>query len=396
MSTLRVSRRSFLAHGAAASAGWLARPAAGAQTEGVTIREVRPWVVPGACFVQVVASNGVSGWGECDADNPPIMAAFVENSLKKHVLKQDPWDSERLWDTMFFRNHDHGPGGALANSIAGVDIALWDLKGKLLGVPVFQLLGGQFRDRIRAYGSFGVGFGKNMTPEQAAAQAQKLVRQGFTVVKLRMQIREINQNPDPDPTFTYAAAVRKAIGPDIGFFIDGNNGYSAGRGIEVARRLKKEFDIILFEEPASDQSHHETAEVVRAVDTPIIAGEKEYTRWQHRELITLGNPDYLNPDTVKAGGLTEMKRIAAIAQAYGKPIICHNTRPTLSTAAALHFISSIPNCGPLMEFIDLENFAELRRLMKGKLRFENGHLYVPTGPGLGLEVDEAAVTKAAL
>lgn len=394
LSSIPFSRRTFLAHGASAAA-LLPYPARGAEPSAITIREVRPWVVPGACFVQIVATNGISGWGECDADNPPIMAAFVEHSLKKHLIGQDPWDSERLWDTMFFRNHDHGPGGALANSIAGVDIALWDLKGRLLGMPVNQLLGGRFRDRIRVYGSFGVGFGKSMTPQQAAAQAQRFVRQGFTVVKLRMQIREINQNPDPDPTFAYAVAVRKAIGPDIGFFVDANNGYTAGRAIEAARRLKKEFDIILLEEPASDQSHHETAEVVRAVDTPIIAGEKEYTRWQQRELITLGNPDYLNPDTIKAGGLTEMKRIAAVAQAYGKPIICHNTRPTLGTAAALHFISSIPNCGPLMEFIDLENFAGLRRLMKNKLRFEGGFLYVPDGPGLGLDVDENAVRKAA-
>lgn len=173
-----------------------------------------------------------------------------------------------------------------------------------------------------------------------------------------------------------------------------NNGYSAGRGIEVVRRLKKEFDIVLIEEPASDQTHHETAEAIRAVDTPVVAGEKEYTRWQQRELITLGNPDYLNPDTIKAGGLTEMKRIAAIAHAYGKPIICHNTRPTLRTAA-LHFIASIPNCGPMMEYIDLENSPELRRLMKTPLRFAGGDLCVPEGPGLGVEVDEDATRKAA-
>ncbi len=387
-----ISRRSFLACTAAAPAGFSAAQPAAAP---VTIRDVRTWLVPGACFVQVTASNGVTGWGECDADNPPLMAAFVEHSLKKHILGEDPWDSARLWDAMFFGNHDHGPGGALANSIAGVDIALWDLKGKLLGVPAFQLLGGRFRDRIRAYGSFGVGFGKKVTVEQAAEQARRFVRQGFTAVKLRMQIRENRQNPDPDPTFAYAAAVRSAIGPKIDFFIDANNGYSAGRGIEVVRRLKEEFDIVLIEEPVSDQTHQETAEVIRAVDTPVIAGEKEYTRWQQRELITLGNPDYLNPDTIKAGGLTEMKRIAAIADAFGKPIICHNTRPTLGTAAALHFIASIPNCGPMMEYIDLENFPELRRLMKPPLRFEGGFLCVPEGPGLGVEVDEDAIRKAA-
>lgn len=359
-----------------------------------TIRSIETFVVEGACFVKVTASNGVAGWGETDADNPPLMAAFIHNGLKQRVLGESVWDSERLWDAMFYKNHDQGPGGALANSIAGIDIALWDLKGRLLGLPVHQLLGGQYRDRIRVYGSFGVGFGRSMTVVQAAAQARKFVEQGFTAVKLRMQMRENNQNSTQDPVLSYARAVREAIGSDVDFLIDINNGYSAARGIEMARRLKEEFNIWLLEEPVSDQTHAETAAVVRAVDTPIIAGEKEYTRWQHRELIVYGNPDYLNPDTIKAGGLTEMKKIAAIAQAYGKPIICHNTRPTLGTAASLHLIASIPNCGPLMEFVDVNKFELLRGLMKNEVRFEKGYLHVPESAGLGLEPNEEKIRKA--
>ncbi|MDX2043917.1 MAG: mandelate racemase/muconate lactonizing enzyme family protein [Acidobacteriota bacterium] len=363
-------------------------------TENPTIKSVETFVVEGACFVKVTASNGVAGWGEADTDNAPLMAAFIHNGLKQRVLGESVWDTERLWDAMFYKNHDQGPGGALANSIAGIDIALWDLKGRLLGLPVYQLLGGMYRDRIRVYGSFGVGFGRSMTVAQAAAQAKKFVERGFTAVKLRMQIRQNNQNPEPDPTFEYARAVRQAIGPDVDFLIDINNGYSAARAIETARRLKQEFNIWFLEEPVSDQTHAETAAVVKAVDTPIIAGEKEYTRWQLRELIVYGQPDYLNPDTIKAGGLTEMKKIAAIAQAYGKPIICHNTRPTLGTAASLHFVASIPNCGPLMEFVDVDKFEFLRGLMKNDVRFEKGYLFVPQGVGLGMEVDEEKVRRA--
>lgn len=362
----------------------------------ITVKSVETFVVKGACFVKVTASDGAYGWGEADADNAPLMAAFIHNGLKGNVIGQNPWDSEKLWDTMFFRNHDQGPGGALANAIAGIDIALWDLKGRALGVPVHQLLGGAYRDRIRVYGSFGVRGGRAMTADQAAVQAAKFVRQGFTAVKLRMQIRENNQNPEPDPTLVYARAVRKAIGPDIDFLVDLNNGYTAARAVEVGRRLREELNILFLEEPCSDQVHAETAAVVRALDVPIIAGEKEYTRWQHRELITLGNPDFLNPDTIKAGGITEMKKIAAIAQAYGKPIICHNTRPTLGTAASLNFIASIPNCGPLMEYVDVDNFRELMALTRNNARYEKGYLYVPQGPGLGIEVVEAAVRKAVI
>jgi L-alanine-DL-glutamate epimerase-like enolase superfamily enzyme len=178
--------------------------------------------------------------------------------------------------------------------------------------------------------------------------------------------------------------------------VDINNGYTAARAVQVGKQLRDELNILFLEEPCSDQLHAETAAAVRALDVPIIAGEKEYTRWQLRELITMANPDILNPDTIKAGGITEMKKIAAIAQAYGKPIICHNTRPTLGTAASLHFIASIPNCGPLMEFVDIDNFRELRSLMKNNPRFEAGYLFVPEGPGLGIEVDEAAVRKAVI
>jgi L-alanine-DL-glutamate epimerase-like enolase superfamily enzyme len=363
--------------------------------QAITIKSVETFVVEGACFVKVTASNGLAGWGEADADNASLMAAFIHNGIKQRVIGESVWDNERLWDSMFYKNHDQGPGGALANSIAGIDIALWDLKGRLLGLPAYQLLGGAYRDRIRVYGSFGVGFGKSMSVAEAAALAKKLVDRGFTAIKLRMQIRQNNQNPETDPTFTYARAVRQAIGPDIDFLIDINNGYSAARGIEMAHKLKQEFNIWFLEEPVSDQTHAETAAVVRAVDTPIIAGEKEYTRWQHRELIVYGNPDYLNPDTIKAGGLTEMKKIAAVAQAYGKPIICHNTRPTLGTAASLHFIASIPNCGPLMEFVDVDKFTFLMELMKNNVTFEKGYLHVPQGVGLGIEVDEEKIRKAA-
>jgi L-alanine-DL-glutamate epimerase-like enolase superfamily enzyme len=361
----------------------------------VTVKSVETFVVEGACFVKVTASNGMSGWGEADADNAPLMGFFINHGLKQEVVGETVWDAERLWDRMFYKNHDQGPGGALANAIAGVDIALWDLRGKLVGLPVYQLLGGKYRDRIRAYGSFGVSFGRAMTAEEAAAQGAKFVRQGFTAVKLRMQIRQNRQDPSPDPTMEYARAVRRAIGDKVDFWVDCNNGYSAARAIEMHKRLKEECNVIFFEEPVSDQTHAETAAVVRAVDTPVIQGEKEYTRWQQRELIVYGNPDYLNPDPIKAGGLTEMKKIAAVAQAYGKPIMCHNTRPTLSTAAALHFVASIPNCGPLLEFVDLDRFAFLLGLMKNRVKFEGGYLFVPEGPGLGIEVDEAKVRAAA-
>jgi L-alanine-DL-glutamate epimerase-like enolase superfamily enzyme len=176
--------------------------------------------------------------------------------------------------------------------------------------------------------------------------------------------------------------------------VDINNGYTAARAIEMGKRLRGELGVIYFEEPVSTQNLHELAQVVEALDIPVIAGEKEYTRWQHRDLIEQGRVGILNPDVTKCGGLTEAKKIAALAQACSRPIIAHNTKPTFSTAAALHFMASISNAGPFIEFVDLDEFRELLGVMRTNVEFSDGSLRVPQGPGLGLEVDEAAVRSA--
>jgi L-alanine-DL-glutamate epimerase-like enolase superfamily enzyme len=402
---MKFNRRAFLKTSAAVGATALLAPRiAEAQNNsasnsvlspisGVKIKDVKTYKLPQAIFVQVVADNGVSGWGEASPNNRHLVETFIHNGIKENVVGKSVWNAEPVWDDMFYDNHDLGPGGVLTYAIAGVDCALWDLRGKLTKMPVYRLIGGKYRDRVRAYGSFGVNGGLRMTADEAARKAAKFVERGFTVVKLRMQIRERNINPNPDPTLEYARAVRKAIGDKIEFFVDINNGYTAARAIEIGKRLRQEIGVNYYEEPVSTQNLHELAQVVEALDFPVIAGEKEYTRWQLRELIIYANPDFLNPDPIKAGGLTEMKKIAAIAESYGKPIICHNTRPTLSTAAALQFVASTANAGTLMEYVDTDKFGFLLGLMKNKLKFENGFLYVPQTPGIGLEVDEEKVKR---
>lgn len=376
---------------AAAEPAKAARPSPGA----VRIRDVRAYRVPKALLVEVESDAGISGWGECASDDLRLVETFVEHGLKEWVVGQDPFDGERLWDVMFYRNHDSGPGGALTGAISGVDLALWDLKGKLLGLPVHKLIGGSYRDRARVYGSFGIGNVKKMSPAEAARQAAKFVALGFTAVKVRLQIRELNLNPEPEIAFTYAKAVRDAVGDGVDLIVDANNGYTAARAIQVGRRLYEELNIRYFEDPVSDQTDAEMAQVVAALEVPVIAGEKEYTRWQFRDLIVNGHVDVINPDVIKVGGITEMKKIAALAQTFQKPIIPHNTRPTFSTAASLQFLASIPNMGPFLEYPDLDGFRELLALVRNDIVFRDGWLTIPTAPGLGMEVDAAAVRRAA-
>lgn len=400
MSSRRTFLRSAALLGAAPLASTVAPRAIAAQAPAakpdVKITAVNAYVVDRAILVEVASDAGISGWGECAFDGDALMKTFVDQLLKKEVVGKNPFDVRKLWDWMFFEHHDLGPGGALPNAIAGVDIALWDLKGRLLGQPIYNLLGGKYRDKIEAYGSVPVRRGR-VSVDDCVKSCMKFVEQGFKCVKVRIQIREHYLNPDPDPTFAYAAAVRKAIGPDIVLMIDANNGYSAQRAIATGRKLFEHYNVTYFEDPVSDQNLAEMREVTAALhDQDIVAGEKCYTRWQIKDLIVQGNVDIINPDVVKVGGITEMDRMATLSSCFQKPIQMHNTRPTISTAASLHCMASTPLVARFIEFPELgTQFDGLMKLFRNRVKLEKGWLHLPEGPGLGLEIDAAAVRATA-
>lgn len=260
------------------------------------------------------------------------MEAFVQDVFARHLVGRDPFQSDPLTNRLFYDNHDFGPGGALANAIAGIDIALWDLKARILEVPLYRLLGGSYRDRINVYGSYGTSRWRSMTPREAADKAERFVDLGFETVKCRMQVRESHLNPAEDRTIEYMDVIHNRLDGRAELFTDINNGYSAKRAIQIGRILQEEYGFRFLEEPCSDQNHSETKQVVDALDLAIIAGEKEYTPWQIEELIRHADPDYLNPDVIKAMGVTGMQKAGVLSQVNQKPIIMHNTRPVISTA----------------------------------------------------------------
>lgn len=371
--------------------GGVASALAAPSESDLRIAEVKTYLMDDAIFVRVTTDSGVSGWGECDAGSNYVMDAFIHTEHAARVLGKDPFDNEPLYDEMFYRAHDFGPGGALSNSIAGIDIALWDLKARLLEVPLYRLLGGLYRSRMPIYGSYGTGRWRGLNKREAVAQAVKFVRDGFQTVKCRMQIREDHLNPADDQTIAYVDAIEKEIGRDAELFVDINNGYSAARAIQIGRVLQDEYGHRFFEEPCSDQNHVETARVVEALDLGVIAGEKEYTLFQVDEMITYANPDYLNPDVIKAGGITVMNKIKALSQMRQKPLIFHNTRPTISTAATLQLAASAPTVGPFFEYPDRDRFTDQIAVVKEYLDVRDGYITVPDSPGIGIDVDEAKV-----
>ena len=345
-----------------------------------------------AVFVKIETDEGTSGWGECSPNFSPVIRELVNVSLKPLLIGQDALATEPLWEELFYVNHDLGAGGALTYGIAGVDCALWDLKGKLLGVPVYQLLGGKFMDKVLAYGSFSTR-GDTMSIDDAVQQAKKLAERGFKVIKLRMQIRENNLNPEPDRTVAYYKALKQALGDDIELFVDPNEGYTAYRAIQVGKILQDEYGMKYYEAPCPEEAHRETRQVVEALDMALMTGEKAYNRWMFRDLILNANPDMLNPDVAKAGGISEFMKICALAGVFHKQIVAHNTKPTLATAATLHALASIPNCGPFVEYIDRDLFPTVISVFDEDVRFADGYLHIPEAPGLGPVMNEKRMEK---
>ncbi len=387
----------FGAAGAAAPKAAASALPALSSVAGVKITRIRCHILQqqAMALVELETDAGVTGWGECAWDGRAVMKRMIDDFLAKECVGQSIHDVRRLWDWMFYENHDLGPGGALPNAIAGIDIALWDAKGRLLGLPVWQLLGGRYRDKVEAYGSIPVWRGR-VSVEDCVRSCQEAVQLGYKAVKIRMQIREHFLNLEPDPTFAYVAAARKALGDDIVIMVDANNGYSAARAIQTGLKLYENWNVTYFEDPVSDQNNAEMAQVVDALQrVNIVAGEKCYTRWQIRDLIVQGRVGMLNPDVIKAGGFTELDRIHHLATCFQKPIQLHNSRPTISTAASVHAMATYSQVGRFIEYPHLTPELEAQiRLFRQDVRPRDGWLHLPTGPGLGLEPDPAALRAA--
>lgn len=349
------------------------------------ITDILTTILPtGSVFVRVRTDAGITGIGECSPMGAAVIAPLVHNVLRPKLIGADPFDTECLWDRMIFEPYKLGPHGALPEAIAGVDIALWDIKGKAVGLPVCKLIGGMYRDRVRVY--FSYGWDRKASAADVARVMADKVEQGYTAVKIRMGWSPLCTDPRDDPSVALVRELRVAFGEQIEIMYDANNGYTPHRAIRLGRELE-ELNTFHFEEPVAQFDYQGLAQVADALDIPVAAGEHEYTRWQFRDLITQGRVDIAQPDVVKCGGLTEAKRIAAVCQAYNKPITVHNTQPTIGTAASLHFAASTANCIYAQEYTGER--PELSRFFRNGLEFRDGYLMVPTSPGLGLELDEA-------
>ena len=337
--------------------------------------------------VLIHTDEGITGIGEVDSA-PEAVAALVSapgshaiaHSLRQLLIGEDPLDVERLWDKMYRGVLFVGRRGIAIHAISGIDIALWDVKGKALGKPVCELLGTVQRDRVRAYAS------RLMpdTTEEVTEAVSALREQGFTAVKLGWG--PLGQDPDHDVRL--AAAAREAGGDHVEIMIDAGLGYvaDAGTAIRVARELE-ELGVYWLEEPFEPDEYEAYAELADAVDLTIAAGEQDATRWGFRELIERGHVDLIQPDVTRCGGITELLRIAALAEEYGVAVVPHAWKSGIIKAASLHVNAVLPEA-LFQEYCVAETEINTK-LTHQLLPIEaDGCVAVPTAPGLGVEVDE--------
>jgi len=337
--------------------------------------------------IRISTDEGITGIGEVDS-SPELVRALVQapsshavaTSLRDALLGEDPLDVERLWHKMYRSLIYFGRRGIAIHAISGLDIALWDIKGKALGKPVFELLGTPHRDRVRAYAS-------RLMPETAAEVTDAIAElrdQGFTAVKLGWG----PLGKDPRQDIELAAAAKSAAGDGVEIMIDAGLGYvaDAKTAIEVARAYEQ-LDIYWLEEPFEPDEYEAYAELADTVDIRVTAGEQDATWWGFRELIDRAHVDVVQPDVTRCGGITETLRIAELARSRGIETVPHAWKSGIIKAASLHCNAVMPD-GVWQEYCVADTPINTS-LTRQRLPIEaDGYVAVPTAPGLGVDLDE--------
>ncbi len=349
----------------------------------------------GATIVEVLTDEGLVGWGEalCQGLQPPeIAAATIGSALAPLLVGADPRDVEPLWHRMYMCTRDFGMKGAVVAAISGVDIALWDLAGKALGQPVWRLLGGAFRDRVRVYAT---GFyrirGQGEAPRLADEAAQRTA-EGFTAMKVKLGFGLADDIAVMD-------AVGAAIaGKGVALMVDTNHAYGVADAIPLGRALERHA-LRWYEEPVAAEDLAGYREVRNALGTPIAGGENEFTALGFRSLFEHRAVDIAQPDVCAAGGFTACRHIAALALAHGVQVNPHVWGSSVGQAASLHLIAALPISNPAL-FADEPVFEYdcsahpfREQLVDRPLRQRDGWLERPAGPGLGIEIDRAALAR---
>jgi L-alanine-DL-glutamate epimerase-like enolase superfamily enzyme len=301
-----------------------------------------------------------------------------------HVLiDEDPLRTEYLWHKMYRANIYSGRRGIAIHAMSGIDLALWDIKGKALGLPVWKLLGGGFAGFLRPYASSLFG----PTPAETGERARRFAGQGFTAVKFGWD----PMGKDAKTDVALVREARKGLGPELDLMIDAGLVFDAKTAIQRARSFE-EYNLFWFEEPLAPDDYEGYARLSAATSLRIAAGEEESERKSFLQLLDVGKIDVVQVDLTRCGGFTEAMKIASMAADRGLPVVNHGFTTYLNVAAALHYLASIPNTLGLLEFV-VEEGTTLRHAISEPIRAVDGRVAVPEAPGLGLALNEEGLRK---
>lgn len=356
----------------------------------LTVTEVVPHVLfagrTNLVFVEVRTDAGVSGVGEASLEGKTEAVVGAINDVAEYLIGKDPTLIEHHWQTIY--RHSFWRGGVVIGSaLSGIEQALWDILGQALGVPVYELLGGRVRDKVRLYANGPRGD----TPEAVAESCGALVEAGWGALKLAPfeAVGGVAGQPALRAARRQMELIRDAVGPDVDVLIDCHGRLSPTSAVQMADALE-EFDIFFFEEPVLPEDPRAMAEVAAAIAIPVATGERLFTKWGFREILALGAAHVLQPDLAHCGGIWEGRKIAAAAEVSAVAVAPHNPYSWLLTMVSLQLDFATPNF-LIQEFLVDHPPAVEALFARPFTWLPGGWVEPPTAPGLGVELDWGAI-----
>lgn len=369
------------------------------------ITGVQPWLVKASTsywgeylFVEVTTDEGISGWGEITSTTKIANRALcaILRQIGGQIAGEDPSKIERLWHKLFRSFTYMGSRGAACECVSAIDIALWDIRGKVLGLPIYELLGGAVRDEISLYTHPDQS--KFTSDEAVVAEITDIVKSGHKALKFDPYPHQRGGNEQRDgyldgmmtraderKAADLTALIRKTAGPEIEILIDAHGRFDVPTAIRLCRSLEEAGQIDWFEEPVPPESYGALQQVREKVNAAISVGERAHTKWDFVAILENKLADYIMPDVTWTGGITEMKKIATLAEAFYVPISPHDAGGPINVLAGAHVMMTVPNFYRLeTSRWDLSGYNEL---MHTRLDNSNGALKLPRVPGLGIELD---------
>lgn len=351
-------------------------------------------VAPRWLFLKATTDDGITGWGEPVIEGRADTVAAAVKELEEYVIGRDPAQIEDLFQVLY-RGGFYRGGPVLMSAISGIEQCLWDIRGKALGLPVYDILGGSVREKIQVYCWIG-----GDRPDDTAAAAREKAAQGYKAVKMNgtAELDYIDSWSKVEAAVNRVAAIRDALGKEFGIAVDFHGRVHQAMARVLIKELEQ-YNLMFIEEPVLIENIEAFAELRRHTSTPLATGERNFTRWGFKDILTRGIADIIQPDLCHAGGILEVRKIAAMAECFDVAVAPHCPLGPIAFAASLQLDFGTPNAVIQEQSLGIHynQGADLLDYLKDKsvFNYKDGSVYRSNAPGLGIEVNEEKVREAA-